>query len=699
MQIHRRQWLCPWRCNKKFATKDLLESHLRTNHSTIFTEAQLAHLIDICHRPLEMEEDGDCPLCPVTFPLSTLQPHLAAHLEELALFILPVNTEDRSHDAGSEDMEQISGHAARLDHANSDDELSELEFEDTSSEIVSSQDPEAFKRLVGIVEKPVIQLKDWLLETGKSYATDVYNVPIRDNAGATVDVGDKLVPLPDPVVATDKIKPELQPIHDPDDRASSGCRRTSLDSSSKPTTINAEPRNPKIHGRASRPPSPLYDPYRSSGDGGEIISIPASSGERHSHHRGPYVATMDNAAIHRLSREGGSKGVLGVGSSGEGAKYHRPVYPSTLTRHPDTVADDYGDDGYGYTNPRDLVQYDLSRPARLTPQRRDSYDVSRPSRPRSYDNQEPGPPPTTRGLDKIAARSPLYDTPPIRIARSVPKSQEDSLVKGNTSGPHRTRKERAKGLGVPFNPMNTMDLRALKDELNQKDEKDEKEASVSTIATPQEAVRRGSFERGREPSSLQLEPSTREERGRHDTSSSEEERRPTPRLVSPPREVRKLEENKPRGILRPPREERGRHDTTSSEEERRPTPRLVSPPREVRKLEENKPRGILRPPREKFPEDPVPIREEVASLKDAKRDGIPPDARWTKISRRMVNPEALEAGKERFEAKEDFVIVLRVLTKEEIQAYAVATQQIRGQFSGFTLVMAMDMTNTIRSCA
>jgi hypothetical protein len=44
----------------------------------------------------------------------------------------------------------------------------------------------------------------------------------------------------------------------------------------------------------------------------------------------------------------------------------------------------------------------------------------------------------------------------------------------------------------------------------------------------------------------------------------------------------------------------------------------------------------------------------------------------------MVNPEALKAGNERYEAREDFVIVLRVLTREEIQAYAIATQQIRG---------------------
>jgi hypothetical protein len=97
-------------------------------------------------------------------------------------------------------------------------------------------------------------------------------------------------------------------------------------------------------------------------------------------------------------------------------------------------------------------------------------------------------------------------------------------------------------------------------------------------------------------------------------------------------------------------------------------------------LSKSKPtKSILRPPREKFPEDPVPIREGVAPLAKARYDGIPPDARWTKISRRLVNPEALDLGKERYEAREDFVIVLRVLSREEVQGYAEVTRLIRGK--------------------
>ncbi|KAH8886752.1 hypothetical protein GQ53DRAFT_336404 [Thozetella sp. PMI_491] len=105
--------------------------------------------------------------------------------------------------------------------------------------------------------------------------------------------------------------------------------------------------------------------------------------------------------------------------------------------------------------------------------------------------------------------------------------------------------------------------------------------------------------------------------------------------------------------------------------------RLVSPPRDK---DEKKPiKGILKQPKAQFPEEPNPVREGVAPHKDDKKKAsVPAGARWTKINRRLVNPEALTIGKERFEVRDDFVIVLRVLNKEEIEAYTAATAQLRG---------------------
>ncbi|KAK3628217.1 hypothetical protein LTR56_018731 [Elasticomyces elasticus] len=104
--------------------------------------------------------------------------------------------------------------------------------------------------------------------------------------------------------------------------------------------------------------------------------------------------------------------------------------------------------------------------------------------------------------------------------------------------------------------------------------------------------------------------------------------------------------------------------------------RIVDPPTEE---EERKPKGILKEPTKAFPGLANTIREGVAPLKDASSIGIPPGARWTKIDRRLVNPQALEEAKERFEERLDCVIVLRVLTKEEIQKLADRTSEMRGE--------------------
>ncbi|KAJ5698436.1 hypothetical protein N7462_000441 [Penicillium macrosclerotiorum] len=81
------------------------------------------------------------------------------------------------------------------------------------------------------------------------------------------------------------------------------------------------------------------------------------------------------------------------------------------------------------------------------------------------------------------------------------------------------------------------------------------------------------------------------------------------------------------------------------------------------------------------PSDKKPALETqpTSTIKDTTTDGIPQGARWTKISRRLVNSAALREGKERFEERDDYFIVLRVLTKEEIREYADKTAKIRGR--------------------
>ena len=105
--------------------------------------------------------------------------------------------------------------------------------------------------------------------------------------------------------------------------------------------------------------------------------------------------------------------------------------------------------------------------------------------------------------------------------------------------------------------------------------------------------------------------------------------------------------------------------------------RRERPPKDM-EVEGKPATAILKQPKPQFPEEPEPnlTREGVAPPKD-KVPEVPAGARWTKISRSMVNPEALTIGEERFEVRDDFIIVLRILTKEEIQAYTAATMTLR----------------------
>ncbi|KAJ4344276.1 hypothetical protein N0V95_006190 [Ascochyta clinopodiicola] len=89
-------------------------------------------------------------------------------------------------------------------------------------------------------------------------------------------------------------------------------------------------------------------------------------------------------------------------------------------------------------------------------------------------------------------------------------------------------------------------------------------------------------------------------------------------------------------------------------------------------------KSILRNPTKRFPEESSFILEGVAPHKDdIKGIDIPPEARWTRIDRKLVNPEALKRAKERFEERSDSVTVLRVLTGYEIQQLADLTKEIR----------------------
>ncbi|OBT50955.1 hypothetical protein VE04_08904, partial [Pseudogymnoascus sp. 24MN13] len=140
-QMHRRQWICASCSQQKFSSRSNMKRHLLAKHSGQFPESQLMIIVDICERPMDDHEDADCPICLATLSLSALRVHLATHLEELALFVLPCHMEDRSQDVGSDKAEGATGRRLASNASSSEDGLPPLDFEKSLPDASHSQDP------------------------------------------------------------------------------------------------------------------------------------------------------------------------------------------------------------------------------------------------------------------------------------------------------------------------------------------------------------------------------------------------------------------------------------------------------------------------------------------------------------------------------------------------------------------------------
>ncbi|KAJ3522612.1 hypothetical protein NM208_g12782 [Fusarium decemcellulare] len=252
-----------------------------------------------------------------------------------------------------------------------------------------------------------------------------------------------------------------------------------------------------------------------------------------------------------------------------------------------------------------------------------------------------------RASERSRSRHRDYDRDTKETSRrnTDPRKSGEAVISSSDSDESKKPPRRHRNSGA-FNPNDTSELKQLKDQL----------AALKTSDKEKEKDTPAVIETRNRSSSPTKDTKTITE-----AISTKDLRRFSP-------------DSKPSSSLG--EESRGRDSQPTPPEEKQV--RVVSPPRDKK---DDKPlKGILKQPKVSFPEEPNPIREGVAPHKeDKKARDAPPGAKWTKISRKVVNPEALTIGKERFEVRDDFVIVLRVLSKEEIQAYASATQVLRGE--------------------
>lgn len=113
-QLHQRNWICLYQCDMSFPSSGLLKQHMIDHHPGTFTESQLPILLDMCERPADPNEVESCPLCGEEMILHVLRNHVAAHLEDLALFVLPLENDDPNSDADSDHAERPPENDIRL---------------------------------------------------------------------------------------------------------------------------------------------------------------------------------------------------------------------------------------------------------------------------------------------------------------------------------------------------------------------------------------------------------------------------------------------------------------------------------------------------------------------------------------------------------------------------------------------------------
>ncbi|KAF9777954.1 hypothetical protein IL306_004298 [Fusarium sp. DS 682] len=126
LQVHRRRYICQEKdCDSVFSSRKELSSHLKQHYNDAILSAQLDVILDFCSQRADDLNTGKepCLICGEELSLSALQKHLAAHMEDIALFVLPTDVDQESGDS------KASVRAAKLESNGQDiDKMS-----DTSS--------------------------------------------------------------------------------------------------------------------------------------------------------------------------------------------------------------------------------------------------------------------------------------------------------------------------------------------------------------------------------------------------------------------------------------------------------------------------------------------------------------------------------------------------------------------------------------
>ena len=119
VQCRRGKWYCD-DCKTTFRTKGDFTDHLKTNHEKLLSESELIATIN--RREKASLGDQPCPVCPglQVYSYTSLQSHLARHMQELALFTL--------HSRSGEAIDEVESNAAQSSVGVEDNSVDSSEY-------------------------------------------------------------------------------------------------------------------------------------------------------------------------------------------------------------------------------------------------------------------------------------------------------------------------------------------------------------------------------------------------------------------------------------------------------------------------------------------------------------------------------------------------------------------------------------------
>jgi hypothetical protein len=106
--MHRRKWICPEDCRETFRSKSAIIEHISNKHFNGLEAHQISIFADMCEREIDATELDKCLICLEKMSLFRLQQHLATHMEEIALFVLPYQPQDDEVERNYDDLNEGS---------------------------------------------------------------------------------------------------------------------------------------------------------------------------------------------------------------------------------------------------------------------------------------------------------------------------------------------------------------------------------------------------------------------------------------------------------------------------------------------------------------------------------------------------------------------------------------------------------------